>query len=869
MDSKAIRQSFLDFFIKKDHKLVRSSPVVPTDDQTLFFTNAGMNQFKPIFLGNDEPQHLRVVNSQKCIRVSGKHNDLEEVGLDGFHHTFFEMLGNWSFGDYYKGEAIKWAWQLLTEVWGLDKDRLWATVYSDDAEAYKLWPAVTDIDAGRVLKFGAKENFWEMGSTGPCGPCSEIHYFVGDDPASQKPEGINNSDQYWELWNLVFIQYNRDNNGSLQELPKKHIDTGAGLERIVTILQNKKSNYDNDLFSPLITKTEDITGTVFDHDPVPHQVIADHLRMLTISIADGAMPSNEGRGYVLRRILRRASRFGRILDYHEPFIHLLVDVIADIMGDVYSEINEKKTHIKRVIKAEESSFNETLDRGLTNFEKIVGALKGKSISGKDAFRLYDTYGFPLDLTQLIARERGLSVDVKGFNNEMNNQRKRAKSSGKFVDTDREIQWQIVSKESDSEFVGYDNNTYSSVIRRWARSGENVLLVLDKTPFYGESGGQVGDTGKISGKNIELEVMNVIKQGDRIIHICEGSFNEKNVSAKVECEIDSDRRGKIKRNHTATHLMHAALKQVLGDHVHQAGSLVHPDYLRFDLTHFEKISEDNLKMIETIVNREVTANTLAEVRQESYDKARKDGAEALFGEKYGDIVRILQIGDFSMELCGGTHVERTGDIGFFKIIEESSLAAGVRRLVAITGMESVDYIQKQDRIIHSLQIQLRTGMSDLSDRVEQLLKQNRQLEKLLKSGNRNSTINISKLIKKSTKKSGFNIVVESVEVSSMDELKILADQLRERLESGVGILGTNIEEKPAAVVVVTDDLVKRGLSSAELAKEIGKSKLMKGGGGGKSHLATYGGQAGLVFENSISGTKEKINWYLDQIDAENK
>jgi alanyl-tRNA synthetase len=867
MDSKAIRQSFLDFFIKKDHKEVRSSSVVPTDDPTLLFTNAGMNQFKPIFLGDVEPQNLRVVNSQKCIRVSGKHNDLEEVGLDGFHHTFFEMLGNWSFGDYYKDEAIKWAWQLFTEIWGLDKDRLWVTVYSDDTEAFKLWPAVTNIDSGRVLKFGAKENFWEMGRTGPCGPCSEIHYFIGDNLSSQKPEGINNSNQYWELWNLVFIQYYRDSNGFLKELPKKHIDTGAGLERIVSALQNKINNYETDLFSPLIAKIEEVTGKTFAHDPVPHQVIADHLRMLTISIADGVMPSNEGRGYVLRRILRRASRFGRMLDYHEPFIYQLVDVMADIMGDVYTEINEKKTHVKKVIKAEESAFNETLDRGLKHFEKVVGSLKGKSIPGKDAFRLYDTYGFPLDLTQLMARERGLSVDVKGFDNEMNIQKKRAKSSGKFNDTDSEIQWQIISKENDSEFIGYDNYTSSSRIRRWARSGENVLLVLNTTPFYGESGGQVGDTGTIAGKNIDLVVIDVIKQGDRIIHICEGSFDEKNVSGKVECKIDSKRRAKIKRNHTATHLMHAALKQVLGDHVHQAGSLVHPDYLRFDVTHFEKITEKNLQKIETIVNREIVANTLLDINQEPYEKARKNGAEALFGEKYGDIVRVLHIGDFSMELCGGTHVERTGDIGFFKIIEESSLAAGVRRLVAITGMESVDHIQKQDQVLHSIQAQLQTGMDDLNNRVKQLLEQNRQLEKSLKSGKRNSLTDISDLIKRGTKKNGINVVVELVEVSSMDELKSLADHLRDKLRSGVGVLGTNIEDKPAAVVVVTEDLIKRGFSSANLAKEFGKS--MEGGGGGKSHLATYGGQAGVMFENSISSTKEKINWYLDKINDEKK
>jgi len=503
MNAKEIRQSFIDFFEKKNHKNIRSSSVVPIDDPTLLFTNAGMNQFKPIFLGDKNADAPRAVNSQKCIRVSGKHNDLEEVGVDTFHHTFFEMLGNWSFGDYYKAEAIQWAWELVTDIWKLDKKRLWATVYEEDDEAFELWKQVTDIAPERVLRCGKKDNFWEMGETGPCGPCSEIHYFIGDNIDTQKASGVNNTDEYWELWNLVFIQYHRDESGKLNDLPAKHVDTGAGLERIVTVMKGKNSNYDTDLFLPIINKTEKISGKAYKKNPVPFRVIADHIRMLSFSIADGAMPSNEGRGYVLRRILRRASRFGRMLNLQEPFLYRLVDSVGQILGEAYPEIIDKKNHIQNVIKAEETSFNTTLDRGLVHFDRLIGGLKTNVIPGVEAFRLYDTYGFPLDLTELMAREKSLTVDIDGFTKAMDDQKSRAKAAGKFKASNGAIKWNVVSDDSDSQFVGYEVLKSKSSIRKWARSDNHILIVLDKTPFYAESGGQIGDKGAITNDGIDL------------------------------------------------------------------------------------------------------------------------------------------------------------------------------------------------------------------------------------------------------------------------------------------------------------------------------------------------------------------------------
>ena len=838
MKSQEIRNAFLEFFKNKDHKYVRSSPVIPIDDPTLLFTNAGMNQFKPIFLDEKQPDFIRAVNSQKCIRVSGKHNDLEEVGVDTFHHTFFEMLGNWSFGDYYKEDAIRWAWELFTEVWGLDKNRLWATVFHDDDEAFDLWPKVTDIDPSRVLKCGKKDNFWEMGETGPCGPCSEIHYYIGDDLSEQTPDGVNQSDLYWELWNLVFIQNNRLEDGSLENLSAKHVDTGAGFERIVSVLQGTYNNYSTDLFKPLIKKTEEITGQLFEKNQVPFQVIADHIRMLSFSIADGGLPGNDGRGYVLRRILRRAARFGRNLHQNEPFIYKLVDTLGNIMGETFPEIIEKKSHIEKVIKAEESAFSDTLDRGLNHFEKLVLSLSNNVISGEEAFRLYDTFGFPLDLTQLISREKGLSVDEKGFNDAMEKQRNRAKAAGKFVVESSSIKWKSLIEGDDSIFTGYDTLTELAHICRYSIKDEQILIVLDKTPFYAESGGQVGDCGTIKGEGIDLIVNDVKKDGDSFIHYCTGNLE---ISKKIEvsCEVDYDRRQNIRKNHTATHLMHKAMKVVLGDHVQQAGSLVSPDYLRFDVTHFEKINTDEITEIEKIVNSQILLNSSLEESTKTFNEAKKEGAIAMFGEKYGDEVRVVTISDFSKELCGGTHVIQTGDIGLFKIIEESSLASGVRRIVALTGPKAIEYIQDQSIIINSIKSQLNCEVNLLDERVNQVLTQNKELEKKLKNQKKaGSTFNVAKLVEESKNIGNAKVIVHMTDATSSEELKGLGDSLLSGLKNGVGVLGA-AGEKPMIVVVVSNNLIKDGLNASSIAKSIGKS--MGGGGGGKPHLATAGGK----------------------------
>jgi alanyl-tRNA synthetase len=854
MKSGEIRTSFFKFFEEKDHQFVRSSPVVPNDDPTLLFTNAGMNQFKPIFLDQTIPENSRAVNSQKCIRVSGKHNDLEEVGVDTFHHTFFEMLGNWSFGDYYKKEAIQWAWELFTDVWGLDKDRLWATVYEDDDEAFNLWTEVTDISPSRVLRCGKKDNFWEMGETGPCGPCSEIHYYVGDEPENQKASGVNVSHEYWELWNLVFIQNNRKEDGTIEDLPAKHVDTGAGLERIVAVLQGKNSNYDTDLFLPIIKKIESISGKDYLDDPIPFRVIADHIRMLCFSIADGGLPSNDGRGYVIRRILRRAARFGRTIGLTDPFLFDLVQTVGEIMGETFSEVLKIQPHIEKVIQAEETSFNQTLDRGINHFDKMIDTLDGKEISGSDAFKLYDTYGFPLDLTQLMARERELTVDEKGFNVAMAEQKKKAKEAGKFKVGTTTTEWVIVSEGKDSDFLGYESLESESKIRRYVIQDDQILVVLDQTPFYAESGGQVGDIGTISGDGIDLKVLDVKKENNSFIHICTGAIDK---TGTATCQVDGPRRQSTMNNHTAAHLFYKAIKTILGDHVNQAGSFVHPDYFRFDITHFEKITSDQIREIELKVNEQILLNTKLDVTIKSYDDAKTSGAEALFGEKYGDLVRVVRVGDYSLELCGGTHVKRTGDIGSFKITEESSLSSGVRRIVAVTGQKAVEEMQSNASVLQALQQILTIPRSGIKERVSGLIKEKKKLEKQLKQKSVYKSLDID-LMDDSVIVEGFQLIVKKISLNSLDELKELGDQLFNKISKGIGVLFMVGKEKPSAVVVVSKDLNKTGIIAGALANEIGG--FMGGGGGGKPHLATAGGKN----NDDIDSAMEQTMTYLTKI-----
>ena len=837
MNSRELRQNFLDYFIKKrKHSFVRSSSVAPLDDSTLLFTNAGMNQFKEIFLGTLDPKDTKVVNSQKCIRVSGKHNDLEEVGVDNYHHTFFEMLGNWSFGDYYKKEAIEWAWEYLTEELKLDKSRLWVTVYKDDQESEDLWKKVTDINHNRVLKFAEKDNFWEMGETGPCGPCTEIHYFVGEDVSEQSSSGVNSDELYREIWNLVFIQYNRTSDNKLVELPVKHVDTGMGLERILSTVNGIKDHYETDLFKPIIKEIENISSISVD---TSHRVIADHLRMLSFSIADGVMPSNEGRGYVLRRVLRRASRYARILNLKEPFIYQLVDVLIEIMGDAYPELADKKDHIKLVIKSEESSFLKTLEKGIIIFEEISSNLKKDSkISGKDAFKLYDTYGFPIDLTLLLAKEKNLYIDMDAFEVEMDQQKQRARKSGKFISEDSKINWEIISNINGSDFRGYKELSLESKIIKYRKVNEYYEYVLEKTPFYAESGGQVGDQGKIFNDEFELSIIDTIKSGDDIVHISKDYYKQLLNNNNVSCSVNSLDRNSIKANHTATHLLHSALKLVLGNHIQQAGSLVDSEKLRFDLTHYNKISNNEIDKIEQIVNNKIQENINLNISTMKFDEAKNSGAIAMFDEKYGDEVRVVDVEGFSKEFCGGTHVSNTGEISLFKIISESSLSTGVRRIVAITSDRAFLYLKKIDGIISKIKVQVSCNEDEILERIEKTLINNKEKDKKInRLTKENQKYRINELISNSTSYSEVKLIISKEK--NISNIKEFGDRIREYCpESFIAVIGTVLNDKPMIMCVVSSDIQNK-IGAKELVSSL--AEIIDGGGGGKDSIATAGGK----------------------------
>ncbi len=893
MTSSEIRSAFLRFFETRGHKIVSSAPVIPHGDPTLLFTNAGMNQFKDVFLGTGTREYARAADTQKCIRVSGKHNDLEEVGRDTYHHTFFEMLGNWSFGDYYKKEAIGWAWELLTGEWGLEKSRLYATVFETDQEAADIWRTQTDIDPAHIQRFGKKDNFWEMGDTGPCGPCSEIHIDLTPDRSGGAL--VNRGDpRVMEIWNLVFIQNNRTKDGTLEALPAKHVDTGMGFERISAVLQGKSSNYDTDVFTPIIERIAKITGRPYVQEPdqIAMRVIADHIRMLSFAIADGAIPGNDGRGYVLRRILRRAARFGRNLGMHEPFIFKAAAAVADAMGTVFPELVEKQGHIERVIKGEEESFNATLDRGLEIFSSVLDRVaKDKVFPGADAFKLYDTYGFPLDLTQMMAQERGISVDVNAFDVLMGEQRKRARDSGKMEAADVATILTKLDDLGDTRFVGYTETESNAHVQALI---DDRYVSLDRTPFYVESGGQVDDTGFIRAKGAVAEVVDSFKLDKRIVHeivMVEGSPAMLR-SADVEAAVDRSRRMNIQRNHSATHLVHEALRRVLGTHLHQHGSLVAPDRLRFDFNHFERISPDQLRAIEEIVNEKIAAGIPVNALNDPADwlsideaKRRYPNVKMFFGDKYGDRVRIVEIDpNFSVELCGGTHVTNTADLGLFKIVSESSVASGIRRIEAVTGDGLKSHIAAQRRkldtmdeeldrlLVQSVALEKDLGLkpsvpqprpvsvrsdddpytvrtlreieSELHRREQKLDEAAHRVRELEKQASlsrvQGASTGIEKAIAEASVADGFKIVSMIVAVPSMDELKGMGDALRSKLSSGVGVLGAELDGKAAFVCVVTDDLIKlRGLQAGKIVGAL--AKLVGGGGGGKPHLATAGGK----------------------------
>lgn len=840
MTSRQIRHQFLDFFSTKNHRIVNSSPVVPFDDPTLLFTNAGMNQFKDVFLGTGTREYKRAADTQKCIRVSGKHNDLEEVGHDTYHHTLFEMLGNWSFGDYYKKEAIKWAWELLTEVWKLPKERLWATVYKDDDEALELWKSETDINPKHILKFAEKDNFWEMGETGPCGPCSEIHVNISDD--LENAELVNaGSPECIEIWNLVFIQYNRDETGKLNELPAKHVDTGMGFERVCAVLQNKKSNYDTDVFTPIIDAVSKLSKVKYDkeEDRIPMRVIADHIRALTFAIADGAVPGNDGRGYVLRRILRRAARYGRKINLNEPFLYKLVDVLAETMGDVFPEVVEKKDYVKKVIKAEEESFNATLDRGIELFDEVVKRLikqNVKIIPGEDVFKLYDTFGFPVDLTNVMAREINFAIDEDGFNKLMNEQKERGReaSKDKFAAvnvTINDLSGFDLSNSNPTIFTGYDELQTKAKVVGLKKNGDNTLVILDKSPFYVESGGQTDDHGKLTIDSIFYTVVDVTKIDNTVIHILDSNNTLLRIGSEVIAEVDDNRRWDIMRNHSVTHFLHKALRTVLGTHVQQAGSYVGPDRLRFDFTHFAKLTNDEIHKIEAMVNEQTRKNyPLKHHRNTPFDEAKKMGALMFFGDKYGDKVNVVQFGDFSMEFCGGTHVYNSSEIGLFKILSESSIASGVRRIEAVTGAGVEKYIQSQQEQIKFSEQKIEE-LLDIKKKLEKEIAELRMKEKLEQ---------LDHILSLSSDEKGITIYKGKVHADSMDELKSFGDEMRNKIKSGIGVLIAQIEDKVGIVCIASDDLIKdKKLSAGKIVGEL--AKLVGGGGGGRPHLATAGGK----------------------------
>ena len=849
MTSNEIRQQFLDFFKSKEHRIVPSAPVVPHGDPTLLFTNAGMNQFKDVFLGNGSREYKRAADTQKCIRVSGKHNDLEEVGHDTYHHTFFEMLGNWSFGDYYKKEAIAWAWELLTEVWKLPKERIWVTVYRTDDEAMNFWKSETDINHEHILRFDEKDNFWEMGDTGPCGPCSEIHINLSDD--LNAGHLVNSGSPLCiEIWNLVFIQYNRDENGTLHELPAKHVDTGMGFERVCAVLQNKKSNYDTDVFTPVINAVAKLSGIEYnlslaadDNSPVGQsnvsmRVIADHIRTLTFAIGDGATPGNEGRGYVLRRLLRRAARYGRKINLKEPFLYKLVSVVVENFAHVFPEVKTNKAQIEKIIKAEEESFNATLDRGIELFDALVkklSAKKEKVVPGEDVFKLYDTFGFPVDLTAVMAREHGFEIDEARFNELMNEQKDRARKSTKdkissaHAVVDNLEGFEIASSEP-TTFTGYSELVSKAKVVGIKKTEANTFVLFDKTPYYAESGGQVDDHGWIEFSGSKFKVDALSKVNGMVVHIIDEVANLK-IGDEVTAFVDGKRRADIMRNHSATHFLHKALREILGQHVQQSGSLVEPERLRFDFSHFEKVKEAELDAIESLVNEKLRENIpLSHHRDTPFEEAKKMGALMFFGDKYGDKVNVVQFGDYTMEFCGGTHVKNSSEIGLFKIVSESSIASGVRRIEAVTGAGV-------EKLIENLELRIEND----EKKINELHEEKKKLEKEIAALQLKEKLGgIDSIVSSPVEVNGIKIFKGKVSASNMDELKSMGDELREKMKSGVGVMISEIEGKVGIVAVVSDDLIKeKKILAGNIVKQV--AQIVGGSGGGRPHLATAGGK----------------------------
>ena len=873
MTGNEIRKSFLDYFVKQGHTVVRSSSLVPDKDPTLLFTNAGMVQFKNVFLGQERLPYVRATSSQKCLRISGKHNDLEAVGRDTYHHTFFEMLGNWSFGDYYKAEAIQWAWELLTKEWELPKDKLWATVYLDDDEAEQLWAKISGLPAERIRRFGEKENFWEMGETGPCGPCSEIHLDRGPRACDMQGQPGHvcqiNGDcaRYIELWNLVFIQYNRDQDRSLSELPAKHVDTGMGLERITAVLQNVLSNYDIDFMRALTATTEKLTGKKYGVDPVADvsfRVIDDHARAVSFLIADGVTPSNDGRGYVLRRLLRRASRHGRLIGLKEPFLHEVAARVATVMGDAYPELRAEEQRIRTVIRSEEERFGETLEKGLVLLEEATSELmqnKKTVLPGDVAFRLYDTYGFPLDLTEDILRADKMSVDQASFDKLMEEQRTRGRDARETTNIDARLQL-----DRPVSFIGYDRlDGESNILAIYGDGygkpevveGEEVDVITAETPFYGESGGQVGDRGTIkTARGDIMEVTDTQHPTPQLtIHRGRIKKGRLQVGDAVHLAVDAKFRRRTMLNHSATHILHAVLRRELGDHVRQAGSLVTPERLRFDFNHTGTIPEEKLAAIEAHVNRHIREDAGISVQESSYEDAIRHGALAFFGDKYGDRVRVVKIGDFSTELCGGTHVHRSGEIGIFKLPFESGVAAGVRRVEAFTGEGALDLIRGYEQKLKEIGNLVRGSTDDTVEKVRKLLERQKELEReIQKLRGQFEKDQIPELLAKKQSFNGTNVLVSQIDGVDAKQLRDIADQLKEKLGSGVVVLASAGESNVNVVASVSSDLTHR-YHAGNIIKEL--ARMVGGGGGGRPDFAQAGGKEPAKIDAALKRAEELI------------
>jgi len=898
-----IRKDFLDFFQSRDHTIMPSAPVVPIDDPTLLFTNAGMNQFKTIFQGTSTPVHVRVADTQKCLRVSGKHNDLDEVGRDTSHHTFFEMLGNWSFGDYFKAEAIEWAWLFLTETCGLPKESLWATYFGGDAregleidrETRELWPDKAGIPVSRVLPFGKKYNFWEMGDTGPCGPCSEIHIDLGESFCSMKGApghtcSVNGEcGRFIELWNLVFIQFDRKKDGTLTRLSKNHVDTGMGFERLLAVVRRTYSNYDTDLFYPLFQALKKLTGADYgrgsqDSDTAL-RVISDHVKALSFAIADGAVPEKKGRGSVLRSLLRRAARFGRqVLDMKEPFIYKLPEIVAEIYGPVFPEVGQRLDHIELIVREEELAFAETIDRGLSRFSSLAQSMKDGSkteLDGFEAYRLYHQDGFPRDLIDQMASEHGLTVDEKGWTKAECEHRERSKgetdlfSSAEIVDISKELQGLPAT-----EFVGYwergealyrGTECRAQVLNIIGKERHGLILVLDRTPFYAESGGQVGDTGIIEGAEqaegcgqFTFEVNDTRKRGDYILHygkIVSGDIPT--LPFAVNACVDRRRRSSVAANHTVTHLLHHALHRVLGPHALQQGSLVHPDYLRFDVTHPQAITSEELLTIETLVNEKIFDNAPLSIKVTSLEEAKREGVIALFGEKYGETVRVIDIGGYSKELCGGTHCERTGDIGSFYITAETSSEAGVRRIEAITQRSTIEQFQSDRCLLKKLSAVLHTNQRELPEKVESLVREIKELKKMrAQEGMKDVKSLREQLLAVASEAGDVKIVTSFREDLSPEQLGALADELRSGAEPVCGLLIAGEKDRLFVTGFASKDLVNRHkVSAGAVVKEV--SSMLGGGGGGRPDFAKGGGKNIDKVSDALKKAEEMLRKALER------